>query len=229
MTRVVARPSQPTALVDARAGSRNRIASGADRAASSARRSAGRGTGSLKIEIVSAFCAFSRRCKSGKFPSLGPPRRRHDAGVTRPSRPTAFVDTRAGVGKPDRGQLARWATCHSPGSSPGAARPAARPGTRYCRFAASGPVILISGRGFNLFKPLRRHFRATSFCVSLSRRDPGISVRQWPNTITSAIVRRPDFASPVRTPASARRRARLRRRDPNAVFVGHAPAPRPSK
>src|SRR5277367_2890518 len=32
----------------------------------------------------------------------------------------------------------------------------------------------ISGRGFNLFKPLRRHFRATPFCRrALSRRDPG--------------------------------------------------------
>ena len=31
----------------------------------------------------------------------------------------------------------------------------------------------ISGRGFNLFKPLRRHFRATPFCRQvLSRRDP---------------------------------------------------------
>ena len=31
----------------------------------------------------------------------------------------------------------------------------------------------ISGRGFNLFKPLRRHFRATPFCrQALSRRDP---------------------------------------------------------
>src|SRR5271170_1269020 len=31
----------------------------------------------------------------------------------------------------------------------------------------------ISGRGFNLFKPLRRHFRATPFCRhGLSRRDP---------------------------------------------------------
>src|SRR5271163_4683191 len=32
----------------------------------------------------------------------------------------------------------------------------------------------ISGRGFNLFKLLRRHFRATPFCrQTLSRRDPG--------------------------------------------------------
>src|SRR5271170_1831224 len=32
----------------------------------------------------------------------------------------------------------------------------------------------IPGRGFNLFKPLRRHFRATPFCrQALSRRDPG--------------------------------------------------------
>jgi hypothetical protein len=31
----------------------------------------------------------------------------------------------------------------------------------------------ISGRWFNLFKPLRRHFRATPFAVNLSRRDPG--------------------------------------------------------
>ena len=32
----------------------------------------------------------------------------------------------------------------------------------------------ISRRGFNLFKPLRRHFRATPFCRQvLSRRDPG--------------------------------------------------------
>src|SRR5271155_1691858 len=32
----------------------------------------------------------------------------------------------------------------------------------------------IPGRGFNLFKPLRRHFRATPFCRQvLSRRDPG--------------------------------------------------------
>jgi hypothetical protein len=31
----------------------------------------------------------------------------------------------------------------------------------------------ISGRGYNLFKPLRRHFRATPFCRQvLSRRDP---------------------------------------------------------
>ena len=31
----------------------------------------------------------------------------------------------------------------------------------------------ISGRGFNLFKPLRRHFRAIPFCRQvLSRRDP---------------------------------------------------------
>src|SRR5271170_3419408 len=31
----------------------------------------------------------------------------------------------------------------------------------------------IPGRGFNLFKPLRRHFRATPFCrQALSRRDP---------------------------------------------------------
>jgi hypothetical protein len=32
----------------------------------------------------------------------------------------------------------------------------------------------IPGRGFNLFKPLRRHFRATPFCRhARSRRDPG--------------------------------------------------------
>ena len=50
------------------------------------------------------------------------------------------------------------------------ARSAARPCTTSCGFARfRGHTI--SGRGFNLFKPLRRHFRANS--VSLSHRDPG--------------------------------------------------------
>ncbi len=53
------------------------------------------------------------------------------------------------------------------------ARSAARPCTRSCSFEAS-EAIPFPGRGFNLFKPLRRHFRATPFCRHvLSRRDPG--------------------------------------------------------
>ncbi len=43
------------------------------------------------------------------------------------------------------------------------ARSAARPRTTSCGFEAS-ETHTISGRGFNLFKPLRRHFRATPFC-----------------------------------------------------------------
>ena len=74
----------------------------------------------------------------------------------------------------------RWATSgttrlrHSCGSSTEVAhgQPRARvPHRVEAPAAIRGHTI--SGRGFNLFKPLRRHFRATPFCRQvLSRRDP---------------------------------------------------------
>src|SRR5271163_3946574 len=45
----------------------------------------------------------------------------------------------------------------------------------------------ISGRGFNLIKPLRRHFRATPFCLALSRRDP-TETRRFKRLLTGSRV-----------------------------------------
>ena len=57
------------------------------------------------------------------------------------------------------------------------ARSTARPCTISCGLAAS-ELLPFPGADFNLFKPLRRHFRATPFCRrDPSRRDPGDRAR----------------------------------------------------
>ena len=65
----------------------------------------------------------------------------------------------------------------------------------------------ISGRGFNLFKPLRHHFRATR--VAVSRRDPGdrnasVTTRERPFSRSSR---------KIATESCAARNLRLRHRD----------------
>jgi hypothetical protein len=149
-------------------------------------------TGSRKIEILSPFCDFSRPCRQENFP---PRRAVHSLFRVCDRRRRGSAGPLFAVDAPRRELAPRFPAGTGADFSPASSDFKAL-GAFFCNFVIlavrqpeprtvsrpPGYQILwvrgfrahtISGRGFNLFKPLRRHFRATAFCRRvLSRRDP---------------------------------------------------------
>jgi hypothetical protein len=172
-------------------------------------------------DSIPVSCVF-KALQGGKFPSRS--RRRHDAGVTRPSRPTAFVDARAGWTNRIAGSLGVGQLVIVAGRHP---EPRGQPRARV-------PDIV----GTRLPSPYHFRARIQSFQAvaapfpgdSVSCRQP-LAPRSRDQRSAMAeydYVRNRPQRCLARPHAGERTPPRgPRRRDPYVVVVGHALAPRP--